>query len=60
MDKKNRSKWTNKFRSLGKKKGSRQDFINLYKKMKKEKDDQKNIKTNIFKRLIDRFTKGKD
>ena len=60
MDKKNRSKWTNKFRSLGKKKGSRQDFINLYKEMKKEKDDQKNIKTNIFKRLIDRFTKGKD
>ena len=60
MDKNNRSKWTNEFRSLGKKKGSRQDFINLYKKMKKEKDDQKNIKTNIFKRLIDRFTKGKD
>ena len=60
MDKNHRSKWTNGFRSLGKKKGSRQDFINLYKKMKKEKDDQKNIKTNIFKRLIDRFTKGKD
>ena len=60
MDKKNKNKWTNQFRSLGKKKGSRQDFINLYKKMKKEKDDQKNIKTNIFKRLIDRFTKGKD
>ena len=60
MDKDHRSKWTNEFRSLGKKKGSRQDFINLYKKMKKEKDDQKNIKTNIFKKLIDRFTKGKD
>ena len=60
MDKNRKSKWTNEFRSLGKKKGSRQDFINLYKKMKKEKDDQKNIKTNIFKRLIDRFTKGKD
>ena len=60
MDKNRKSKWTNEFRSLGKKKGSRQDFINLYKKMKKEKDDQKNIKTNIFKRLINRFTKGKD
>ncbi len=60
MEKKDKNKWTNKFRALGKKKGSRQDFINLYKKMKKEKDDQKNIKTNIFKRLIDRFTKGKD
>ena len=60
MEKKDKNRWTNKFRALGKKKGSRQDFINLYKKMKKEKDDQKNIKTNIFKRLIDRFTKGKD
>ena len=60
MEKKDKNKWTNKFRALGKKKGSRQDFINLYKKMKKEKDDQKNIKTNIFNRLIDRFTKGKD
>ena len=60
MDKNNRSKWTNEFRSLGKKKGSRQNFINLYKKMKKEKDNQENIKTNIFKSLIDRFTKDKD
>ena len=60
MDKKNRSKWTNKFRSLGKKKGSRQDFINLYKEMKKEKDDQENDRTSIFKKVIDRFTKGND
>ena len=41
MEKKDRSKWTNKFRSLGKKKGSRQDFVNLYKEMKKEKDKKK-------------------
>ena len=39
MDKKNRNKWTNKFRTLGKNKGSRQDFIKLYKEMKKEKDE---------------------
>ena len=38
MEKKDRSKWTNKIRALGKKKGSRQDFVNLYKEMKKEKD----------------------
>ena len=43
MEKKDRSKWTNKFRALGKKKGSRQDFVNLYKEMKKEKD-QNSIK----------------
>ena len=42
MDKKDRSKWTNKFRALGKKKGSRQDFVNLYKEMKKEKDQKQN------------------
>ena len=42
MDKKDRSKWTNKFRALGKKKGSRQDFINLYKEMKKEKNQNTN------------------
>ena len=42
MDKKNKNKWTNKFREMGKKKGSRQDFINLYKEMKKEKDSNKN------------------
>ena len=27
---------------MGKKKGSRRDFINLYKEMKKEKDNNKN------------------
>ena len=43
MEKKDRSKWTNKFRELGKKKGSRKDFINLYKEMKKEKDEKKEI-----------------
>tara|TARA_B100001989_G_scaffold182549_1_gene132722 strand:- start:482 stop:670 length:189 start_codon:yes stop_codon:yes gene_type:complete len=42
VDKKDRSKWTNKFRALGKKKGSRQDFVNLYKEMKKEKDQNSN------------------
>lgn len=42
MDQKNRNKWTNKFRILGKKKGSRQDFIKLYKEMKKEKENNKN------------------
>ena len=41
MEKKDRSKWTNKFRALGKKKGSRKYFINLYKEMKKEKDKKK-------------------
>ena len=57
MDKQSRNKWTNKFKALGKKKGSRQNFINLYKEMKKEKDDQKDNKTNIFKRMINRFKK---
>ena len=42
MEKKDRNKWTNKFRALGKKKGSRQDFVNLYKEMKKEKDQKVN------------------
>ena len=42
MDKKDKSKWTNKFRALGKKKGSREDFVNLYKEMKKEKDQNTN------------------
>ena len=42
MEKKDRNKWTNKFREMGKKKGSRQDFINLYKEMKKDKDSNKN------------------
>ena len=42
MEKKDRRKWTNKFRALGKKKGSRQDFVNLYKEMKKEKDQNSN------------------
>ena len=39
MEKNNRNKWTNKFRELGKNKGSRSDFINLYKEMKKEKEN---------------------
>tara|TARA_B100001057_G_C22117006_1_gene669293 strand:- start:9 stop:194 length:186 start_codon:yes stop_codon:yes gene_type:complete len=43
MDQKNRNKWTNKFRMLGKKKGSRQDFIKLYREMKKEKDKNNEI-----------------
>ena len=57
MDKKSRNKWTNKFRTLGKKKGSGQDFINLYKEMKKEKDDQEDNKTKIFNRIINIFKK---
>ena len=57
MDKKSRNKWTNKFGTLGKKKGSRQDFINLYKEMKKEKDDQEDNKTKIFNRIINIFKK---
>ena len=48
MDKKNRNKWTSKFREMGKKKGSRQDFIKLYKEMKKEKDQNAN-KQNVLK-----------
>ena len=44
MEKKERSKWTNKFRELGKKKGSRADFVKLYKEMKKEKEEnQKSV-----------------
>ena len=39
VEKNNRNKWTNKFRELGKNKGSRSDFINLYKEMKKEKEN---------------------
>ena len=38
MEKKDRNKWTNRFRELGKKKGSRHEFIKLYKEMKKEKE----------------------
>lgn len=41
MEKKDRIKWTNKFRELGKKKSSRHEFIKLYKEMKKEKDQSK-------------------
>jgi hypothetical protein len=42
VEKKDRNKWTNKFRALGKKKGSRSDFVNLYKEMKKDKDQNSN------------------
>ena len=59
MDKKNRNKWTNKFREMGKKKGSRQDFINLYKEMKIEKKNQENNESNLFKRIISKFKKFK-
>ena len=38
MEKKDRNKWTNKFRELGKKKGSRSDYVKLYKEMKKVKE----------------------
>ena len=46
MDKNNRNKWTNKFRELGKNKGSRSDFINLYKEMKKEKENNSQNENN--------------
>ena len=46
MEKKDKNNWTNKFRALGKKKGSRQDFIKLYKEMKNAKEDNKNNKDN--------------
>ena len=52
MEKEDKNKWTNKFRALGKKKGSRQDFINLYKEMKKEKDSSKELKKESnFKKI---------
>lgn len=41
MEKTKRNKWTNKFKEFGKKKGSRADFIKVYKEMKKEKDKDK-------------------
>ena len=44
MEKKDRNKWTNKFRDLGKKRSSRSEFVKLYKEMKKEK---KEIKTSV-------------
>ena len=56
MDKKAINKWTNKFREMGKKKGSRQDFIKLYKEMKKDKDKNKeSLKTEVesWKDLIE-------
>ena len=37
-----------KFRLLAKNKGSHQDYINLYKEMKKEKDNQESFKTFGF------------
>lgn len=40
METKDRNKWTNKFREIAKKKSSRQDFIKLYKEMKKDKDNK--------------------
>tara|TARA_B000000565_G_scaffold233713_1_gene193679 strand:- start:304 stop:501 length:198 start_codon:yes stop_codon:yes gene_type:complete len=46
MEKKDKNKWTNKFRALGKKKGSRQDFIKLYKEMKNAKEGNKDYKDN--------------
>ena len=58
MEKKDRNKWTNKFRALGKKKGSRSDFVNLYKEMKKDKDIKYKLtktenETKSWKDLID-------
>ena len=44
MEKKDRNKWTNKFRELGKKRGSRADFVKIYKEMKKEKEENQTVK----------------
>ena len=44
MEKKDRNKWTNKFRELGKKRGSRADFVKIYKEMKKEKEENQSAK----------------
>jgi hypothetical protein len=44
MEKRDRNKWTNKFRELGKKKGSRADFVKIYKEMKKEKEENQSVK----------------
>jgi hypothetical protein len=44
MEKRDRNKWTNKFRELGKKKGSRADFVKIYKEMKKEKEENQSAK----------------
>jgi len=44
MEKKDRNKWTTKFRELGKKKGSREDFVKIYKEMKKEKEENQSVK----------------
>ena len=44
MEKKDRNKWTNKFRELGKKKGTRADFVKIYKEMKKEKEENQSAK----------------
>ena len=57
-EKKDRKKWTNRFRELGKKKGSSSDFVNLYKEMKKNKDSKDKItktenETKSWKDLID-------
>ena len=41
MEKKDRNKWTQKFRELGIKKGSRKDFVKLYKEMKSFKEQNK-------------------
>ena len=41
MEKKDRNKWANKFRELGKKKGSSSDFVKLSKEMKKHKEENK-------------------
>ena len=44
MEKRDRNKWTNKFKELGKKKGSRADFVKIYKEMKKEKEENQSAK----------------
>jgi len=36
----NKKKWTNKFRELGKNKGSTSDFRELYKDMKNDKEEE--------------------
>ena len=53
MDKKDRNKWTNKFREMGKKKGSRQDFINLYKEMKTYWNELYKQNKEVVKKTMD-------
>ena len=53
MEKKDKNKWTNKFRTLGKKKGSRQDFIKLYKEILSTTKKSKTARADVESQLND-------